>query len=452
MNAPMGAQETYSALDDDASPAVGGPRSSAAPDPGARPIIARFLAIRAATEALVAGLSAEDCALQSMPKASPVKWHLGHVSWFFEAFVLGPHVRRFRPCNDAYGALFNSHFDSLGPRYPRENRGLLSRPSLDQVIAYRSHVNEAVVDFLSGRWPLRDSALAALELAMQHEQRVQEQILADLKHLWSSNPARPTFRPMPLQSATALRPLVWFPCAEGLREIGHRGDGFCFDNERPAHRQFVHAFEIASRLVTSGEYLDFMEDGGYQRPELWMNDGWNHVKRLGWSSPLYWERQGRKWMQFTLSGFRELDPDEPVCHVSWFEADAYARWAGARLPTEAEWETAAVDATQGGNFVESGRLHPSPLSALRADWAPAQLFGDAWEWTQSTHQPYPGFRPSPGPIGEYSSRFMVNQFVLRGGSCATPQAHIRATYRNFLPAHARWHFSGIRLARDAAQP
>lgn len=397
----------------------------------------------------MAGLSPEDCALQSMPKASPVKWHLGHVTWFFETFVLSPHVRRYRPYNEAFAHIFNSHFDSLGSRFPRENRGLLSRPSLDDVIAYRARVNEAIVDFLSNRWPLPAGAMDALQLAIQHEQKQQEQILADLKHLWSSNPMRPAYRPMPLQAATAARPLVWFPCAEGLREIGYQGEDFCFDNERPAHRQYVQGFELASRLVTVGEYLDFMDDGGYQRAELWMSDGWSHVRRLGWQAPLYWERQGRKWLQFTLAGQREVDPDEPVCHVSWYEADAYARWAGARLPTEAEWETAANDATQGGNFLESGRLHPSPLSALRADWGPAQLFGDAWEWTSSTHQPYPGYKAQSGPIGEYSSRFMVNQFVLRGGSCATPQSHIRSSYRNFQPPHTRWQFTGIRLARDA---
>ncbi|MFO1319863.1 MAG: ergothioneine biosynthesis protein EgtB [Burkholderiales bacterium] len=419
------------------------------PDPQARRLIARFLGIRAATESLIAGLSAEDCALQSMPKASPVKWHLGHTTWFFETFVLLPNVPGFKATHESYTGIFNAHFESLGPRLPKESRGLLSRPALDEILQYRNRINEAVVELLSGRWPLPGRLAEAFELCLQHEQQHQEQILADLKHLWSCNPMRPVYRPLPLQAATALKPLTWFPCADGVREIGHAGPEFAFDNERPVHKQFVGPFELASRLVTGGEFLDFMEDGGYQKPEVWMVDGWNHVKRLGWSSPLYWERQGRRWMQFTLSGLREVDTDEPVCHVSWYEADAYARWAGARLPTEAEWEVAAIDATQGGNFAESGRLHPSPLPALRADWGPAQLFGDAWEWTSSVHQPYPGYKPAAGPLGEYNSRFMVNQFVLRGGSCATPQAHIRASYRNYLPPHARWQFTGIRLARDA---
>ena len=450
MSANLGLREQPPPSPVEAAPTDAAAEDARTPDPGARPLISRFLAVRASTEALIAGLSAEDCALQSMPKASPVKWHLGHTTWFFETFVLLSHARRYRAYDDQFGPLFNSHFESLGPRLPKESRGLLSRPTLDAVMRYRSHVSEAMVDFLAGRWPIAPEAMTALELGLQHEQREQEQILADLKHLWSSNPLRPVFRPLPLQAATALKPLTWFPCAEGVREIGHAGEGFAFDNERPRHREFLEAFEIGSRLVTSGEYLDFIDDGAYQRPELWMADGWNHVKRLGWNAPLYWERHGRKWVQYTLSGLREVDPDEPVCHVSWYEADAYARWAKARLPTEAEWELVAQEATQGGNFLETGRLHPSPLSALRADWGPAQLFGDVWECTSSVHQPYPGHTPAVGPLGEYDARFMVNQFVLRGGSCATPQAHIRTTYRNYRPPHARWHFTGIRLARNAA--
>lgn len=451
MNAPLSAEEQLRPLEGVLPPGIGRPAGANVnvPDPKARALLSRVLGIRSATEALVAGLSAEDCALQSMPKASPIKWHLGHCTWFLQTFVLVPHARRYRSANESYDAIFNSHFEALGPRLPKETRGLLSRPSLDDVLSYRGHVNEALAEFLTARWPLPDGARDALELALQHEQQHQEQMVADLKHLFWSNPMRPAFRPLPLQAATALKPLVWFPCAEGVREIGYPGDGFCFDNERPRHRQFLNGFEIASRLVTSGEFQDFMDDGGYLRPELWMADGWTHVKRLGWSMPLYWERQGRKMMQFTLSGMREVEPDEPVCHVSWYEADAYARWAGVRLPTEAEWEVAALDATQGGNFAESGRLHPSPLMALRADWGAAQLFGDAWEWTTSAHQPYPGYRPSAGALGEYNSRFMVNQFVLRGGSCATPQSHIRASYRSYLSPNARWHFTGIRLARDA---
>lgn len=420
------------------------------PDPAARQLLARFQTIRTATESLVAGLSPEDCALQSMPKASPLKWHLGHTTWFLEHFLLQRYSRRYRPWHDSAAYLFNSHHEAAGPHLPREQRGLIARPMLDEVLAWRRQVNEAVADVVASRWPQPEPLMEMLELAMQHEQQHQEGMVADLKHLWSGSPFKPVFRPLPVQAAAGPRPLQWFPCAEGVRTIGHQGDGFAFDNELPSHRQFVQAFEIASRLITCGEYLDFMEDNGYQRPELWMADGMSHVRRLGWNAPLYWERQGRKWMQYTLSGPREVDADEPVCHLSWYEADAYARWAGARLPTEAEWEVAAVDAGQGGTFAESGRFHPAPLLALRADWGPAQLFGDAWEWTASPHAPYPGFQPFAGPRGEYSGKFMVNQFVLRGGSCATPQSHIRASYRRHLSPATRWQFTGIRLARDAA--
>ncbi|MEI7968784.1 MAG: ergothioneine biosynthesis protein EgtB [Betaproteobacteria bacterium] len=450
MNAPLRPDEELAPLEGEARTPSGARAAlqPPPPDPRARAFIARFLGIRAATDALVAGLTPEDCALQSMPKASPVKWHLGHTTWFLEAFLLAPHARGYQSAGNHFDAIFNSHFESLGPPLAKESRGLLSRPSFDEIMAHRSRVSDAVAELLATRWPLPDGAVAALELAMQHEQQHQEQMLADLKHLWWSNPLRPAYRAMPVQAVSGSRPLVWFPGEEALREIGHGGGGFAFDNEKPRHRQFVAAFEIGSRLVTNGEYQDFMDDNGYQRPELWMVDGWTHVKRLGWTAPLYWERQGRRMMQFTLSGMRVLDPDEPVCHVSWYEADAYARWAGARLPTEAEWEVAALDATQGGNFAESARFHPAPLSGLRADWGAAQLFGDVWEWTGSPYQAYPGYRPAPPPLGEYNSRFMVNQFVLRGGSCATPQTHIRATYRNYLAPNARWQFTGIRLARD----
>ncbi len=424
------------------------PAGSTPPDPAARHWIARLLSVRGATESLIAGLTPEDCALQSMPKTSPVKWHLGHTTWFLEQFVLLPHARGYKPWREQFGFLFNDRHDDLGPHIAREQRGLISRPALDEVLTWRSHVNDAIADLLSARWPQPKPLLDALDLALHHEQQHQERLLADLKHLWFGNPLKPVYRPWPIQAVAGPRALQWFPCAEGLRTIGHAGDGFAFDNELPTHRQFIRGFELGSRLVTCGEYLDFMDDRGYDRPELWMADGINHVRRLQWTAPLYWERQGRKWLQFTLSGLREVDPDEPVCHLSWYEADAYARWAGARLPTEFEWEVAATDAGQGGNFAESCRFHPTPLLALRADWGPAQLFGDVWEWTSSPHAPYPGYRPAAGPLGAHSARFMVNQFVLRGGSCVTPQAHIRTSTRRHLSPATRWQFSGIRLARD----
>jgi ergothioneine biosynthesis protein EgtB len=419
-----------------------------APDPAARALISRLLVIRGATEALVAGLSPEDCAVQSFAKASPVKWHLGHTTWFLENFVLVPHLRRYQKYDESLDALFDPGFDASSARLPLESRSMMTRPALAEIQNYRALVDERVAEFIAARWPLAPEALDAIELAMHNEQQHQEQIVADIKHLFWSSPRRPAFRPLPLQAATALKPMTWFSYREGLREIGHGGDGFRFDNEAPRHRQFVHAFELASRLVTAGEYLDFMDDGGYRRPELWMADGWNQVECLGWTAPLYWEPQGRRMMQYTLSGMREVENHEPVVHVSWYEADAYARWAGARLPTEAEWEVAAVDATQGGNFAESARFHPSPLLALRAEWGPAQLFGDTWEWTSSPYMAYPGYRPSSGPVAARDARSMAGHMVLRGGSCATPQAHIRSTYRHYLSPGARWHFSGIRLARD----
>lgn len=415
----------------------------------ARQAGSRFLGVRGTTESLVSGLTPEDCTVQSMPDASPVKWHLAHTTWFFENFLLVPGIPDYRLFREEFGYLFNSYYDAVGPRHPRPERGLLTRPPLEEVIAYRRHVNDAIVRMLSEQWPLTPAAVEVLELGLQHEQQHQELILTDLKHALSRSPLKPAYRPQPFAAPAKLKPIQWFSYSEGVRRIGHVGDGFHFDNEAPAHRQFLEPFEIASRLVTNGEYLEFIEDRGYARPELWMADGWATARADDWTMPLYWERDGRRWMIYTLSGMRELDLDEPVCHVSWYEADAYARWRNARLPTEAEWEVAALDAAQGGNFAESGRLHPAPLvSALRADWGPAQLFGDAWEWTNSAYLPYPGFRPSPGALGEYNGKFMVNQFVLRGGSCATPQSHIRATYRNFFPPHARWQFSGIRLARN----
>jgi len=415
----------------------------------ARQAGSRFLGVRGTTESLVSGLTAEDCTVQSMPDASPVKWHLAHTTWFFENFLLMPAIADYRPFREEFGFLFNSYYDAVGPRHPRPERGLLTRPPLEEVIAYRRHVNDAIVRMLSEHWPLTPAAIDVLELGLQHEQQHQELILTDLKHALSRNPLKPQYRPQPFATPAKLKSIQWFSYSEGVRRIGHVGDGFHFDNEAPAHRQFLEPFEIASRLVTNGEYLEFIEERGYARPELWMSDGWDAARAGDWTMPLYWERDGRRWMIFTLSGLRELDLDEPVCHVSWYEADAYARWREARLPTEAEWEVAALDAAQGGNFAESGRLHPSPVvSSLRADWGPAQLFGDAWEWTNSAYLPYPGFRPSADALGEYNGKFMVNQFVLRGGSCATPQSHIRATYRNFFPPHARWQFSGIRLARD----
>jgi ergothioneine biosynthesis protein EgtB len=395
----------------------------------------RYDAVRAQTEALAAPLGAEDCALQSMPEASPVKWHLAHTSWFFETFVLGG-----EPFRQEFRVLFNSYYVGIGERHPRPERGLLSRPSLDEVRAYRASVDERMrALFRTEAW--RERA-GLIELGLHHEQQHQELVLTDVKHLLSRNPLAPAYATGGFSSANS-KPIEWRRFPAGVREIGHAGAGFAFDNEQPRHRVFVAAFEIADRLVTNGEFLRFIEEDGYRRPELWLAEGWDLCRAQGWSAPLYWG-DGRL---FTLRGMRAIDPAEAVVHVSYFEADAYARWAGARLPTEAEWEIAAQGGVpQGnlppaGNFLESGRLHPGG--------AAAGFFGDAWQWTSSSYAPYPGFRAASGAVGEYNGKFMVNQYVLRGGSCATPASHLRASYRNFFPAAARWQFSGVRLARNA---
>jgi ergothioneine biosynthesis protein EgtB len=407
----------------------------------------RFRSVRAATERLAEPLSAEDCALQSMPDASPVKWHLGHTTWFFETMVLERAEREFRPLRAEYRFLFNSYYVAVGPRHPRPQRGMLSRPSLEEVRAYRRDVDERMARLMArGVAPEVD---ALIELGLHHEQQHQELIVTDVKHLLSLNPLHPVYRPAagPAHGERAAPALRWHRHEAGTREIGHRGAGFCFDNETPRHRVLVGAYELAARPVTNAEYLAFMADGGYARAELWLADGWDARIAHGWESPGYWAKVDATWQVFTLGGMLPVSPAEPVCHVSYYEADAYARWAGARLPSEAEWETAAAGLPVAGNFVESGRLHPAVAPDVRE--RPAQLFGDVWEWTQSPYGGYPGFRPAAGAVGEYNGKFMANQFVLRGGSCATPADHVRATYRNFFYPHHRWQFMGLRLARDA---
>ena len=415
--------------------------------PLAQDLAARFGAVRAATERLAEPLSPEDTTAQSMPDASPVKWHLAHTSWFFETFVLEsvPGHRTFDP---AYRVLFNSYYHAVGEQHLRPERGLITRPGLAEVRAYRAHVDAAVLALLA-RGALSPAQCEVLELGLQHEQQHQELILTDLKHLLAKNPLQPVYRPRPHGDAPGPAPaLAWHAWPPGLREIGHAGPGFAFDNEGPRHRAYVHEFALASRAVTNAEYLAFMRERGYERPELWLSDGWAAVCANGWRAPLYWQEREGAYRQFTLAGLRAVVPSEPVTHVSAYEADAYARWAGARLPTEAEWEVAAAGAEIAGNFVESGRLQPAP--AAESGDGPLQLFGDVWEWTSSAYAPYPGYRPPPGALGEYNGKFMANQLVLRGGSCATPLSHVRASYRNFFHPDARWQFSGIRLARDAS--
>jgi ergothioneine biosynthesis protein EgtB len=409
-------------------------------------LAARYRAIRAATEALVVPLSAEDCAIQSMPDASPVKWHLAHASWFFETFLLEPYFPGYRLHDAAFRVLFNSYYNAVGDKHPRPQRGLLSRPSLEAIRAYRAHVDEAMTALLA-----RDATATALsaliELGLNHEQQHQELILTDVKHMLSCNPLKPAYaivRSAPV--AAAAPPLTWVEFDQGLVEIGHDGSGFAFDNETPRHREYLDAYALASRPVTNADYAAFIDDGGYRRPELWLSEGWEWLNAGRIAAPLYWEHSETGPRQFTLHGMLPVDPDAPVCHVSLFEADAYARWAGARLPTESEWEVAAAHAAFDGHFAEDGVLQPRPAPRDRAP--PLQLFGDVWEWTRSAYAPYPGFRPAAGAIGEYNGKFMCNQHVLRGGSFATPRSHVRASYRNFFPAAARWQFSGLRLARD----
>ena len=407
----------------------------------------RYAETRATTEALAAPLSAEDCAIQSMPDASPVKWHLAHTSWFFETFVLAPHRAGYALYDPAFRVLFNSYYNAVGDKHPRPQRGLLSRPSLESVRAYRRHVDRAMEAlFAAAETPAALDDL--IELGINHEQQHQELILTDVKHMLSCNPLKPVYaaaRRSGLAPADAR--LGWVEFGERLVEIGHEAPGFAFDNETPRHRAFVPAFGLATRPVSNAEFVAFIDDDGYRRPELWLSEGWDWIHANAISAPGYWERNGNTWRYFTLGGMLALEPDAPVCHVSLYEADAYARWAGARLPTENEWEVAACELPVAGHFLEDAWLRPR--AEARSTDSLRQMFGDVWEWTQSAYAPYPGFRPAAGAVGEYNGKFMCNQYVLRGGSCATPRSHIRATYRNFFPAAARWQFTGIRLARDA---
>jgi ergothioneine biosynthesis protein EgtB len=413
----------------------------------------RFAQVRAQTEALTAPLSAEDCQLQSMPDASPAKWHLAHLTWFFETFILERFEPAFKPFDAGFRVLFNSYYNGVGDKYPRPQRGLISRPTLDEVMAYRAEVDERILAVLA-RHP-DDTELGKLvTLGLHHEQQHQELLLTDIKHALSFNPARPAYaRQWPLAGISP-QPLRWIGFEGGLGEHGfdpHADGDFAFDNETPRHKAYIAPFEIGSRLVSNGEMMAFIEDGGYRRPELWLSMGWDWVQATGATMPLYWQARadGCAYQNFTLQGLVQVDAHTPVCHLSYFEADAYARWAGARLPTEFEWELAARSAAVQGNFVESAAYHPIPQQQ-QITGSPAQMFGDVWEWTQSNYNPYPGYKPWEGLVGEYNGKFMCNQFVLRGGSCATPLSHIRASYRNFFPPDAQWQFSGLRLARDAA--
>ncbi len=416
-------------------------------------LLTRLFDVRATTETLAAPLLPEDQVVQSMPDVSPTKWHRAHTTWFFETFVLGPHAPGYRPVEPAYDYLFNSYYEQVGPRFPRPDRGLLSRPTVSEVADYRSLVDERLGAFLADADTATWLAVAPLiDLGVHHEQQHQELLLMDIKHVFSRNPLHPAYRPAPVAADPGQPPpLRWVDIdVDDVVEVGHDGVGFAFDSEGPRHRVLVEPFRLADRLVTCGDWLAFIEDGGYLRPELWLSEGWATVMLEGWQAPLYWRAEVDRWSVFTLGGLRPVVPSEPVVHVSFVEADAYARWAGARLATEEEWEVAAtlVGAGDRPNDLGTGALHPraagaAPHPGLR------QLAGDVWEWTASPYRPYPGFRPPPGAVGEYNGKFMCNQMVLRGGACITPVGHTRPTYRNFFPPGARWAFSGLRLASDA---
>jgi len=398
--------------------------------------------------ALCAPLSAEDAQAQSMPDASPAKWHLAHTTWFFETFVLAPGMPSYQCFDSHFQVLFNSYYNSVGPQHPRPKRGLLSRPTLEQVIEYRHAVDSAMAQLAdAGDEPWQRLA-AAIEIGINHEQQHQELLLTDIKHLFFCSSLYPVYRADLDQTPTPAQDLEWSEQVGGLCSIGANPARFYFDNEGPQHQVYVQPFAIANRPVSNAEYLSFMRDGGYENAALWLSDGWDKVKTERWNSPLYWEQKDGEWQQFTLSGLRSIDPQAPVTHVSYYEADAYASWTGARLPREAEWEVVAATLPVCGNFVECNRLHPGGVRADTKSVGPARMFGDVWEWTSSPYVAYPGYHAVEGALGEYNGKFMCNQLVLRGGSCVSPADHLRSSYRNFFQPHQRWQFSGIRLARD----
>ena len=449
----------------EAAPDTAAAKLSHSPRPPARAdrLLGRFREVRDFTNALCRELEPEDCVVQSMPDVSPTKWHLAHTTWFFETFILKKFLPGYRAEVPEYAYLFNSYYNAAGDMHRRDLRGLISRPTVKEAQRYRASIDSHIADLLDRAGAqLLDEIEPILVLGIHHEQQHQELLLTDIKHVFAQNPLYPIFRQTrthrPALASGGTRapalpaPVHFVSFNEAIVEIGHDGRGFAYDNEGPRHRALVPAFSLASRLVTNGEYLAFMEDGGYKRPEFWLSLGWTTVNEQRWEAPLYWVKRDGRWWNFTLAGLRPVDESEPVTHISYFEADAYANWAGARLPTEFEWEQAAATCPVEGNFVECEIFHPQPANP-QADGSPAatalhQMFGDVWEWTRSAYSPYPGYRAAPGALGEYNGKFMCNQYVLRGGSCATSRTHIRRTYRNFFQPEKRWQFTGIRLARD----
>ena len=412
-------------------------------------MVAAYRAVRTQTEALCAPLEPDDFNIQTMPDVSPVKWHIAHVTWFFETFILRPHMDGYREFHPRFAHLFNSYYETVGSFHPRPERGFLNRPALKEIWSYRAHVDEAMGRLLDDLdHPDRETIEFLTQVGLNHEQQHQELMLTDLKHVFASNPLKPVYHDVPLPKADG-GSTGWESFEGGLIEIGHSGrlaDGYFYDNETPTHKVWLEPFRLASRPVTNGEFLAFMEEGGYGHSDLWLSDAWATVRDQGWSAPFYWQRlENGGWAEMTLSGLKAIDLHAPVCHVSFYEADAYARWAGKRLPSEAEWEVAARGQPVDGNFQDDGLFHPV---GKKGDGFLQNTFGDVWEWTASPYRPYPGFKPLGGSLGEYNGKFMCSQFVLRGGSCATPKNHIRATYRNFFYPKDRWQFSGFRLAED----
>jgi ergothioneine biosynthesis protein EgtB len=413
-------------------------------------LINRYKTVRSFTEKLCANLAIEDYVIQSMPDVSPTKWHLAHTSWFFETFILRDAVEDYRPFTSIYSYLFNSYYIKAGERFTRAKRGLLSRPTVEETFKYRKHIDNSMLKFLencSDKELMKFNFLC--ELGLNHEQQHQELIVTDIKHVFSINPLHPKYTADdPPFAEEVTPPADWLQFYGGIYEIGHEGNSFAFDNETPRHKTYVEPFEISSELVSNHEYLNFMESGGYERPELWLSDGWTVVENEKWFAPLYWEKIDGEWWNYKLSGFQKINLAEPACHVSYYEADAFARWKNCRLPSEEEWEIASMEININGNFAESEIFHPVPSSSTNNNSKIHQMFGDVWEWTSSAYSPYPGYKTLPGALGEYNGKFMSNQMVLRGGSCATSFTQIRKTYRNFFPPSAKWQFMGIRLVKD----
>jgi ergothioneine biosynthesis protein EgtB len=419
--------------------------------PSRESLLARFRAVRGESVRICAPLEPDDYVVQPVDFVSPPKWHLGHTTWFFETFFPCRYLKNYRRVDDRYPYVFNSYYEALGERILRPRRGSLSRPTVKDVYAYRARVDEAVEKAIGAvgdsDWP---AFAATFELGLHHEQQHQELLMMDIKYILGGNPLHPAYCEADARSSAATPPLKFLPVKGGVSEIGDRTDGFAFDNERPRHQVLTRDFLLGSRLITNGEYRAFLGDGGYRRPEFWLSDGWATIQQEQWHAPLYWDLVDGEWHEFTLAGLAPVDDDSPVCHVSYYEADAFAKWSGKRLPTEQEWEVAAQQfkaCGDAGTFLDGSLCHPA--HARDGGSEPSQMLGDLWEWTGSAYLPYPGYVPFAGALGEYNGKFMINQMVLRGGCCATPRDHIRASYRNFFQPNMRWAFSGIRLAADA---